>query len=406
MIAIVILGLGLLVVATMFPIAWMKARDLAEYTTSTTCTDTAVATVRLLTVVSADRNNDGAFYFNPADPLDPANDRPSSFLGDVGYGTDFWVHALHEENIVADAPQDLLGSFVKLEDGSAIDPYGPSPPPPWAVGSPVVGAPGVQIPFHERIHPPLTPRPTGTPPPAADLAHWNNLFSMRRFGWSVLYKFDFGATGTPVLNDPRTLTLYVVTLRRGQTTHRYARQDPASAPPYGPPGVFGTPVVPRALPDTEDVLFPVPWRVQVKIVPPASMTPPIDLLAPALPKGIPTEAWPNMQSEIETNRLVPEMMPRGAVLIDELNGNLCRVAKREFNPDNPAEAVLTFDRHVPWDSLDADASGLIEAQELLRTVWVFPPAVEKARSSADDLPLYTAPQPVAGVEVRTIVLTP
>ena len=34
MIAIVILGLGLLMVAGMFPVGWIKARELAEYTTS------------------------------------------------------------------------------------------------------------------------------------------------------------------------------------------------------------------------------------------------------------------------------------------------------------------------------------------------------------------------------------
>jgi len=394
MIAIVILGLGLLVVATMFPIAWMKARDLAEYTTSTTCTDTAVATVRLLTVVSADLS------VPPNGVFDAGSDRPSSFLGDVDKGLDPWVHALHEENIVADAPQALLGNFLKQEDGSPIDPYAPVPPWDPAVGG--FGAPGVQIPFHERIHPPLTARPTGTPPPPADLAQWENLFSMRRFGWSVLYKFDFGVSGSPVLSDPRTLTLYVLTLRRGQTTHRYARQDPAFSPPYGPPASGDTPVAPQALPDSEDVLFPVPWRVQIALLDPSGG-----------PPGVPTEAWANTDGSGNptTNRLVPEMMPRGAVLIDELNGNLYRVAQREFDPTKqdpagfPNQAVLTFDRHVPAVSLEHNGTDGLQPEELLRTVWVFPPAVEKARAG-DDLPLYTAPQPVAGVELRTIVLTP
>ena len=48
MIAIVILGLGLLMVASMFPVGWLKARELAEFTTSQSIIGVAEMTVKSL----------------------------------------------------------------------------------------------------------------------------------------------------------------------------------------------------------------------------------------------------------------------------------------------------------------------------------------------------------------------
>ena len=70
MIAIVILGLGLLMVATMFPIAWTKARTLAEFTNQSSITEAASTTVRLLTRVA-----------RPI-PGGPPFQSQTSFLGD------------------------------------------------------------------------------------------------------------------------------------------------------------------------------------------------------------------------------------------------------------------------------------------------------------------------------------
>jgi hypothetical protein len=213
----------------------------------------------------------------------------------------------------------------------------------------------------------------------------------------------------PAASDTRTLTLYFVTLRRGQATNRYARQNPANAPPYrtplsAAPGYHTT--SPTALPATEDVLFPVPWRVQIELAPPPT--------PPALATGVPTQAYTNLNGL--TNRLVTEMMPRGAYLIDELTGQDYRVSQHETDPSNPDRAVLTLDREVQRDKLDDDQSSLPpspppnyypdnQPQELIRTVWVFPPAVEQARDSNGD-PVFIGPQPVAGMEVRTMVISP
>jgi hypothetical protein len=129
---------------------------------------------------------------------------------------------------------------------------------------------------------------------------------------------------------------------------------------------------------------------------------------------VPTQAYTNLNGL--TNRLVTEMMPRGAYLIDELTGQDYRVSQHETDPSNPDRAVLTLDREVQRDKLDDDQSSLPpspppnyypdnQPQELIRTVWVFPPAVEQARDSNGD-PVFIGPQPVAGMEVRTMVISP
>ena len=405
MIAIVILGLGLLVVATMFPIAWTRTRDLAEFTTSTTCTDAAEATVRMLTSVSKDLNGNGTY--------EVGTDGLSSFLGDVNAGgfTDPWVHALDLENISADVvwttgPPPLVDDFVSEPSVAGPDPDPDSQHPSILAGSfPRV----VQVAFQDRVYPPL-PVPPDVSSTAAEITHWKELLRQRRFSWSVLHKLDYA--NPPTLDETRTLTMYFVTLRRVQETHRYARQDPTleTVPEYVFPGDVpsGTVAQPQALGADEDVLFPVPWRVQIAIVDATGEAETIGL------PGVPAEALANRGAAASSNRLVPEMMPRGAFLIDERSGIVYRVAKREFDPThtdssgNLDQAVLTFERDVPYDSLDDDRDGTVigsDPSELLRTVWVFPPPVQKAPRTGN-LPLFVGPQPVVGIELRTMVFSP
>jgi len=131
--------------------------------------------------------------------------------------------------------------------------------------------------------------------------------------------------------------------------------------------------------------------------------------------GVPTEVNAN-RGQAVTNRLVPEMMPRGAFLIDERSGVIYRVAKREFDPThtdssgNLDQAVLTLEREVPYDSLDDDGDAIVDAgtgnpMEFIRTVWVFPPPVQQAPRPGN-LPIFIGPQPVAGIELRTMVFSP
>jgi len=380
MIAIVILGLGLMIVASMFPIAWTKARDLAATNTAASAAQAAETTVRLLTRVS--------------DSGDPVPSVPS-FLGDHDGVTptpnlDPWVHVLHGQNFSLNTPwptatpqpAPLLGDFIAVGGGTA-DPDVNHPTP----------LPLVQVAFHDRVYPPLPVPPDGSNPGtfAAEANRWRDLLDQRRFSWSVLHKLDYDPAVPPTRASVRSFTVYYVTLRRGQPTNRYARQDGTTAAPYR---VFGSPssghFPPADLGRAEDVIFPVPWRVEIELAAP-----------PASPTGVPTEAYTNNQGK--TNWLVTEMMPPGAVLIDEINGLVYRVEGRELDPANPDRAILTLDQEVPVDLLDDDDDSLT-APDVIRTVWVFPPAAE--RDSNGDLVAFIGPQPVAGIEVRTLTLTP
>lgn len=391
MIAIVILGLGLLIVATMFPIAWSKARELAESTATTTCADTAETTVRLKTRVARLGDPVGVTGYVPSFRAD--DDGLLYTLQGVAAWIDPYVHALHMENYaVAEPPSAsaFVGDFLSAPTvGTGTDPDPDTHPGPL---------PDVQVAIQDRLYPALPQVP------AADLAFnaWMARLDERRFCWSVLHKLDYDPAGAasllPHRSNVRTFTFYYVTLRRGQSTNRYARQDPAFAPAYGAPAA-PTPVTPQDLGATEDVMFPVPWRVQ------------IDLTAPPLtPTGLPSEATANSAAN-PTNRLVAEMLPRGAYMIDELNGEIYRVAKSEFDLDSEdpsgllSRAFLTFESEVTAESLDSDGSLTLEPQELLRTVWVFPPPVDAERG-AGNLPAFSGPQPVAGIEVRTMTFSP
>ncbi len=404
MIAIIILGLGMLTVATMFPIAWTKARDLSEFTTQTAVTESASATLRLLTNVS-----------NPAGA-------PSSFKGDVDVipGTpnapDPWVHSLHMENLAVDWTQGWVTSLPDPKIpflGDFEDPdSGTLPNVNYELdviaGGPLL--PPVQVAFQDRIYPPMPPPPLAADPDLdAKLTHWKGVLALRRYCTAIFHKLDFDPTVTPfpTANSVRTLTVFQVTLRRGQSTHRYARQNPGATPgddvpllPNLPPNPLPAEtagIQPVALPGDKDVMFPVPWRVQIEFV-----TPPVGIAT-----GIPAQAITNGPA-YPTDNLVTDVILKGSYLIDELSGSIYRIASRELDATSVVTrtALLTLDQEVLFTDLDINGSGgpNLDAGEELRTVWVFPPPVE--RDSSGNIIGFVGPQPVVGIDVRTMTFSP
>ena len=400
MIAIVILGIGLLIVAGMFPVAWTKARDLSEFTTSTSCTEAAETTVKLLTRV-ANVNDPGSKIMHPKGfvPSFWGDDSGKKRMDQRPKHVEPWVHALHLTNYDVNtawptgtpgAPP-TVGDFVD-STGSSIDPYD--------LGTAFFNdfaPPGIQVAIQDRVYPPLPPPPSAGATFAADAARWKTMLNQRRYCWAVLHKMDYDAEAhlTPYLpskpvpptrSSVRSFTMYYVTLRRGQDSNRYARQDPAKVPAHVNAynmNLQNAPTAPGALDAAEDVMWPVPWRVDIEIRDPSP---------PGL-TGLPGEAYTN-------DRLVTEMLPRGAYMVDERSGMVYKVAKREVDPANPDQAVLTLDQPIPLLE-DEDRDGNFD-HELIRTVWVFPPAIERDGSEV----FFTGAQPVAGIEVRTMVFAP
>ena len=57
------------------------------------------------------------------------------------------------------------------------------------------------------------------------------------------------------------------------------------------------------------------------------------------------------------------------------------------------------------DSPEFGGDFALQADDVIRTVWVFPPAVD--RSLADGaLPVFDGSSPVVGIDVRTVSLSP
>ena len=173
-------------------------------------------------------------------------------------------------------------------------------------------------------------------------------------------------------------------------------------------------LVPAALPPSEDVMFPVPWRVQVWI--PAGATLPF----PDFETGIPTEievpapANPTSPTVPIDAPFMVDMFPTGAWFIDEINGEIYRVTKRRVSVAGD-KAFLTLHREMMFADVEildeyhpcggVCIDGMIVPAERLRTVWVFPPPVEAVRGP-DDVPVFSGSQPVVSIELRGLNVFP
>jgi len=424
MVAIVILGLGMLMAATMFPVGWLRARELAEFTTETSAAESAATTVRLLT--------------NVADANAPANTVSTSFVGDFDSAVaelvlpvpaDTDVHVLHIENMLSEAGitwPELVRSSADLANGNLALPgemltvdqrldnwVAAINAPPLLSPTPLIHSVlNPEIAFHERIVPPLPRRPltTDVPPPTLDqLSQWNSMLRARRFAWAVLYKFDEPLPATATAT--RNMTFYYVTLRRTRELQRFARQDPVNATTQ-----------PTALLPPEDMLFPVPWLVNVQLLGTWETTTGPNQGDPLPPTGLGSQAAANPTANAN-GRLIAQMLQPGSVLIDRLNGNIYTVREHRFTGDGDNfdhQATMTLDREVSVADVDSDPDGPgpvppngiadLAAQggtEDTRDFWVFPPSVlGDPNTRAGGYVTFEGQQPVVGVETRQAYLSP
>jgi len=438
MIGIMILGLGLVMVATMFPVAWHRARELNEYTIQKTAAAGAHDTVKSLVRVAGEFEPSSLAGDLILDPIAWQTNRRVRTVGQsLGAPWSDWpldtrVHALNMENMLADTRAPVDEDPWTIENAANLE-------------SPLLELPQefidrsyatARVSLHERVYPPTTPfDPLVVGPGVAgpEKEHWFEKLDAGRFCWATFHRLKnppVGPGGTidrSMSTFTRSLDIYHVTLRRPQSTYRYARQDPATAPdPYV---LTAAPVVvPAPRPNDEEVglLFPVAWRVQVQF-PPLLKLEHWDQLVdlPALePTGIPTEIQvppPNSPATTAQRVMMLQMFPRGAWFIDEITGEVFRVVKRRIAGANADSAFLTLDREVYLEELDLPegdprCSGCIplvapnyvlDPQELLRTVWVFPPqASTRVSGPHGDVLVFEGSQPVVEIDVRTLKLTP
>jgi hypothetical protein len=257
----------------------------------------------------------------------------------------------------------------------------------------------------------LPPWPTTT----AEQEDWQQLANTRRFAWAALYRIDNAESITSV-SDPREFTFSFFTLRRTQGSHRFPRQlDQGDA-------VLNT-QAPRALGAVEDMAFAVPWLVNLKVVGAWDASG-----SPEEPLGLPSEAIANPTGTAE-GRLIAQMLPPGAYLVDRLTGAYYRVTQRVFTGSSDDSydyrATLTLDREILAPDVDTDLEGepghgvvdgvgvdsgfIDDEDEDSRDFWVFPPPVDRAATasvSTDDYPVFDGKQPVVAIETRQITIAP
>ncbi len=470
MIGIMVLGLGMVMVATMFPVAWHRARELNEYTIQKAAAAGAHDTVKSLVRVAGPFEPSSFAGDLILDPVLHAYDGrvqtvAKSLLGTAGAWrcADTRVHALNLENILVQSRAFVDEDPWVIEKALAlneIDGLAPEEVDREFLWYSYVKA---QVRFGQRVYPPLTQDRQNVNLVTGEFegndAQWDGALDSVRFCWAVFHRLrpipaaDNAATcngfcwepartlwgnptcGTdgvfdaPSISDfERSVDLYYVTLRRSQSTYRFARQDPESAPnPYNL-GPVPT-VVPIPRPPEDDLMFPVPWRVQVQF--PSSLK--VKEYDPAVsppefaPTGVPTEIQvPPAEVRGTTRRVMMiQMFPRGAWFIDEITGAVYKVVRRRITGANGDQAFLTLDREVFLEDLDL-AKGtskympcptcnpldptdpVADAEELLRTVWVFPPPVQATRIDAQDGPVlvFEGSPPVVEIEQRTLKLAP
>lgn len=437
MVAIVILGLGLVMVATMFPVAWDRARTLTEVSTAQTVTASAEQTLSSLVQVSGVGLKSDMLA---GDLLVEPN--WSGNTGLIVAYSDTRVHALNMENLLVQGQQPFVSEdpwriehLPDLESqpatGTLLWDSNLAPPAEFYARTYHTS----RVRAFQRVYPPLPARKS----PSFQVAdpQWDLSLNQRTFAWSVLHRMrDFGAPAAPAGDPPitgpqtkdpvavakakesaarsRTVELYIVSLRRPTATSRFARQNPQSAPnPY----LLDRPAQqmvtsPQALPSTQDVLLPVPWRVQVEF--------PTALNDRNTATAIPTEIQvPAAGMQEPAAQLVVGMFSPGTQFVDELNGSVYRVIGRRVTGGNNEVATVTLDREVLIEELDlpaeysscqfcaplAQTGGQLDPEELVRTVWVYPPAITP-RSATDTRVYFTGAQPVVDIEVRTLQLSP
>jgi len=417
MIAIVILGLGMIMVATMFPVAWTRARQLSDQTNLSAVVEAADATVRLLARVDGVQASGSSFAGDLVFVLEDQmgmceSTNPLGPRGCLITISDTRVHAMNLENIGVTGMRRFASEFqpgkTEIDLIETEDNYTPE------FAEVMFTSP--QVRFESRVHPPIRSR-VSRDFNESDLA-WDDLLDSRRYAWAVLHRMRaIIPPGADVNRDPprfdaqwiaynqkdfrREFDMYYVMLRRPQSSLRYAQQNSTWAP--NPDNLPPRPIAPKAAPASQDLLFPVPWRVQLFFRGPFA--------APGTPDetGIPSEVEVNPPApDPATSPLVIDMFPIGAVFVDEITGSIYRVTQRRFAGPKQDHAFLTLDRQVlstDMVPIDPDCNGTTCWQ--LRTVWVFPPPVQAARSLLDPaVPVFEGGQPVVGIELRPLSIVP
>ena len=269
MIAIVILGLGLVMVASMFPVAWKRARQLSEYTVDNAVVESAHTTVALLARVASSEYLEGTGPSFMGDlVLDPTATGAYG-NGNLLMAADTRVHLLHLENVQLPAPGGGNPQWrfipenpylLELAGATACLPGDPPDPPEGYEDYVARTFMYPRVRFHQRLYPPLPARAkvgsdgSFTPGSPTQDPHWDELLGECGYCWAAFHRLradpntpfgpqmdppcvpTFGkedlALAADYIDKTRFYDMYYVTLRppAGVSSLRPAGPEPDHGP--------------------------------------------------------------------------------------------------------------------------------------------------------------------------------
>jgi len=384
LIAVVILGIGLLITSSMFPIAWYKARDVAESAVIPSMANAGEVALEL-------QCRPARPQFNPSSPVYTSSFFPGDWFPAIAGAPDLaavypdtHVHVLNAGNYLADTGEDFIddsGTLVpvaddgwKLEDN--LDYRMDNAPQAVWFRDHALYALGPQVRAHTRLALPLEARPLAVNNPEASVVNlWEEKFELRRHCWAVLYKFnelpglsysvfaqDLNGDGNPLdpqdlarkyqlagqdLKQPRSVTAYIFTLKR-PVGARYVRQlgyDPSSASskPIDPAEPEAAPNTPS---DPTDVRLPVPWRFEATLV----------ALPSASVPGVPSEIFVPYEAPSGKRNIMADVLDVDFVLLDDRTGQIFRITNRRENAKPTGQTkvgvVFTLDHDYTVDETE------------------------------------------------------
>lgn len=430
MIAVVILGFGMILAAAMFPVGWVRARQISDHTARVASVEAAHALMELTARVDGPTSNVATFAGDlvQIEGLNRVTSEVESFTFQFA---DTRVHPLNMENMTANglnSVPDLLPD-KRTPTGDVDDLYnfnGRIDVPFVNYGiadndallALIAGNPGSlnlydtfftpRVALDDRMYPPLDPEPKTfeferESDYNAELERWRGRLDSRRYAWAALHRLR---AITENVTDGRVFDMYYVTLRRTRPTFRYPRQLESTRPRLGNRAEV---VVPRARGRSQDTILPTPWLVQMDLPKPDKLSSIFE------PSGVPTEVRvPPRDARDDYPTWVQDLFQEGTYIIDEYNGLVFRVKRRRIDAQgNRQVAYLMLDQELFLEQFDDGASRgqtgsqletILQSDELTRSVYVYPPVAD--RDADDIITGFSSKPPVIGIDVRALYVNP
>lgn len=241
----------------------------------------------------------------------------------------------------------------------------------------------------------------------------------RRMTWAAFYRRLSYAPNS----DPSLYEFVVVACRLPSLRHRFPLQRISRG---GGAFAAATAAPPGKQYDKEDVLAPVPWLVTFQMVP--WLRPGVDFDNSQPTRPLLSSFVPPSTLTFEANEAVGVLLPKGSIFIPAVNDNLpsdiaASVSPmpflQGFVPHSPEALPIYEVKDRVWNTAKGHYEIIVENNGLYPwaqdgtagspnyqrrwPVWVIPPAFEELDAAGD--PVYSDKSPIVAIQRRCVVLT-